>query len=88
MPVAPTPLPPPCPPSSRQSETSNASRAAIWNIKQIADALEPPPHFEFSERERVGYFQLKASVSLSVSQLQITVIIMLIYLLKNKIETK
>ena len=28
----------------------------------------PPPHFEFSERERVGYFQLKASVSQSVSQ--------------------
>ena len=36
------------------------------------------PHFEFSKRERVGYFQLKASVSLSISQSQITVIIMLI----------
>ena len=34
--------------------------------------------FEFSERERVGYFQLKTSISLSVSQSQITVIIMLI----------
>ena len=27
-----------------------------------------PPRFEFSERERVGYFQLKASVSRSVGQ--------------------
>ena len=47
-----------------------------------AAAAELQPHFEFSEREGVDYFQLKASVtqsvSRSVSQSQITVIIMLI----------
>ena len=27
----------------------------------VCHAPTSPPHFEFSERERVGYFQLKAS---------------------------
>ena len=34
---------------------------------RIAAAAEMPPRFEFSEREHVGYFQLKAPVSQSVS---------------------
>ena len=40
--------------------------------------VEMQPHFEFSERERVSYFQLKALFGQSVSQSQITGIIMFI----------
>ena len=36
--------------------------------RRRGDDAEMPPHFEFSERERVGYFQLEALVSQSVSQ--------------------
>ena len=41
---------------------------AAANRRRSDAAAEMPPHIEFLERDRVGYFQLKASVSLSVSQ--------------------
>ena len=52
---------------SRPRLTSNRSQMPL-RIRCGDAAAEMPPHFEFSEREPVGYFQLKASVSLSVSQ--------------------